>query len=132
VGSTMKPPRRQFLRLSASVAALLAVSRFARAQNYPSRPITMIVPVSAGGPTDTIARVIAERMGALLGQTVLVENVTGGGNGVVGVGRVARAAPDGYTLSVGQWGTFVINGAVYAPRWTRACRSVRFRSRSAA
>jgi tripartite-type tricarboxylate transporter receptor subunit TctC len=83
-------------------------------QAYPSRPITMIVPVAAGGPTDTIARIVAERMRGSLGQPVIIENVTGGGNGVVGVGRVARAAPDGYTLSVGQWGTHVVNGAIYA------------------
>jgi tripartite-type tricarboxylate transporter receptor subunit TctC len=110
----MTLPRRTFLHLAAGAAALPIGMPIARAQDYPSRPINMIVPVAAGGPTDTIARILAERMRASLGQPVIVENVTGGGNGVVGVGRVARAAPDGYTLSVGQWGTHVVNGAIYA------------------
>ena len=85
----------------------------ATAQTYPSRPITMVVPYSAGGPTDTIARIMAERMRGPLGQTVIVENVTGAG-GTIGVGRVARSAPDGYTISIGHWGTHVVNGAIYA------------------
>jgi tripartite-type tricarboxylate transporter receptor subunit TctC len=71
-----------------------------------------VVPFSAGGPTDTIGRIMAERMGRSLGQTVVVENTTGAG-GSIGVGRVARAAPDGYMLSIGHIGTHVINGAVY-------------------
>ena len=84
----------------------------AAAQAYPSHSITMVVPFSAGGPTDTIARIMAERMGKALGQTVVVDNVTGAA-GSIGVGRVARAAPDGYTLSIGHWSTHVVNGAVY-------------------
>ena len=72
----------------------------------------MIVPASAGGPTDAIGRVLAERMGAALGQTVLVDNVAGAG-GSIGVGKVARAAPDGYTLGIGQWSHYVLNGATY-------------------
>jgi tripartite-type tricarboxylate transporter receptor subunit TctC len=72
----------------------------------------MVVPFSAGGPTDTLARIMAERMGRALGQTVVVENVTGAA-GSIGVGRVARAAPDGYTLGIGHWSTHVVNGAVY-------------------
>ncbi len=91
---------------------LLAVAP-AQAQSYPSRPVTLIVPFSAGGPTDTIGRIFAERLGAALGQTVIVENVTGAA-GSIGVGRVARAAPDGYTLSIGHWSTHVVNGAVYS------------------
>lgn len=83
------------------------------AQTYPSRPITMIVPFAAGGPTDTIGRIIAERLRATLGQPVIVENVTGAG-GSIGVGRAVRAAPDGYTLILGQWGTHVVIGAIYA------------------
>jgi len=71
------------------------------------------VPFSAGGPTDTIGRIMAERMRGPLGQTVIVENVTGAA-GSIGVGRVARAAPDGYTLSIGHWSTHVVNGAIYA------------------
>jgi tripartite-type tricarboxylate transporter receptor subunit TctC len=89
----MKLPRRQFLHLAAGAAALPAVARIARAQTYPLRPITMVVPYSAGGPTDTIARIMAERMKGSLGQIILVENVTGAA-GTIGVGRVARAAPD--------------------------------------
>src|SRR5262245_39961177 len=104
--------RRQFLHLAAGAAALPAASRIARAQAYPTRPMTMIVPYAAGGPTDTIARIMAERMRASLGQIVLVENVTGAA-GTIGVGRVARAAPDGYTISLGHWGTHVVNGAIY-------------------
>src|SRR5271169_1671681 len=84
----------------------------ADAQTYPTRPITMVVPFAAGGPTDTITRIVAERMRGSLGQTVIIENVTGA-DGSIGVGRVARAAPDGYTLSVGQWSTHVLNGAAY-------------------
>lgn len=71
-----------------------------QAQVYPSRPITMNVPFAAGGPTDVIARIFAARMRSSLGQTVVIENVTGA-DGSIGVGRAARAAPDGYTLSVG-------------------------------
>jgi len=82
------------------------------AQGYPSRPVTMIVPFSAGGPVDTIARIVGVPMGKALGQSIVVENVVGAA-GTLGVGRVARAAPDGYTLSIGHWSTHVINGAVY-------------------
>jgi tripartite-type tricarboxylate transporter receptor subunit TctC len=85
----------------------------ANAQGYPSRPITMVVPYAAGGPTDTIARIMAEKMRGPLGQTIIVENTTGAA-GTLGVGRVARAAPDGYTISIGHWGTHVVNGAIYA------------------
>jgi len=103
------------MRLLAFVVALVAVLGAiggAQAQGYPSRPITMIVPYSAGGPTDTLARILSEHMRTSLGQTVIVENVTGAG-GTIGVGRVARAAPDGYTLGIGQVSTNVFNGAVY-------------------
>jgi tripartite-type tricarboxylate transporter receptor subunit TctC len=84
----------------------------ARAQVYPSRPITIVVPFPAGGPTDALARILAEQMRTLLGQSVIIENVSGAG-GSIGVGRVARAAPDGYTVSIGHWGTHVLNGASY-------------------
>ncbi len=106
----MNPPRR-WLLMAASVAASFAAYP-ATAQPYPSRPITMIVPASAGGPTDAIGRVLAERMGAALGQTVLIDNVAGAG-GSIGVGKVARATPDGYTLGIGQWSHYVLNGATY-------------------
>jgi tripartite-type tricarboxylate transporter receptor subunit TctC len=94
-------------------AALLLQVVAVAAQTYPSRPITMIVPFSAGGPTDTIARIMAERVRGPLGQTVVIENVTGAA-GSIGVGRVARSAPDGYTLSIGHWSTHVVNGAIYS------------------
>jgi tripartite-type tricarboxylate transporter receptor subunit TctC len=98
-----------------TVAALwsIATAQLTTAQTYPTRPITMNVPFAAGGPTDTIARVIAQRMSAALGQSIIIENVTGA-DGTIGVGRAARAAPDGYVLSVGQWSTHVLNGAAYA------------------
>src|SRR5262249_58261585 len=84
----------------------------ARAQVYPSRPVTIVVPFPAGGPTDTLARILTEHMRTSLGQPVIIENVSGAG-GSIGVGRVARAAPDGYTVSIGHWGTHVLNGASY-------------------
>jgi tripartite-type tricarboxylate transporter receptor subunit TctC len=92
--------------------ALLGAAFAAQAQGYPTHAVTMIVPFSAGGPTDTIARILSERMSRALGQTVVVENVTGAG-GSIAVGKVARAAPDGYTLGIGHIGTHVINGAIY-------------------
>jgi tripartite-type tricarboxylate transporter receptor subunit TctC len=108
----MNLPRRQFLHLAVGAAALPAVSRMARAQAYPTRPITMIVPFAAGGPNDTIARIISDRMRSFLGQPVIVENV-GGASGTIGVGRVVRAAADGYTLSEGSKSSHVLNGALY-------------------
>ena len=104
----MKFPRRQFMHLAAGAAALPAVARIARAQAYPARQITMIVPFPPGGSTDVTARVLAERMRPLLGQPVIIENV-GGAGGSIGVGRLARAAPDGYTIDLGQWDTHVGN-----------------------
>ena len=79
---------------------------------YPSRPITLVVPFPAGGPTDTIARVLAEPMRGSLGQPIVIENITGAG-GTIGVGRVAKAGPDGYTLCLGIWPTHVLAGAIY-------------------
>ncbi|MEO6842529.1 MAG: tripartite tricarboxylate transporter substrate binding protein BugD [Bradyrhizobium sp.] len=96
----------------AVVAALLLSGGHARADNFPSHQITIVVPFSAGGPSDAMARVLAERMQRSLGQTVLIENVTGAG-GSLGVGRVVRAAPDGYTIGFGHLGTNVANGAIY-------------------
>jgi tripartite-type tricarboxylate transporter receptor subunit TctC len=104
--------RRRFLHLAAGAAALPALPRLARAQAYPIRPITMVVPFPAGAATDAIARLLADRMRISLGQPVIVENI-GGAGGTIGVGRVARAAPDGYTLSIGHWSTHVVNGALY-------------------
>ena len=100
------------LIVAAATAAMLALVTSAGAQNYPSKPITIIVPFAAGGPTDALARVLGDRMRQALGQTIVVENVTGAG-GTLGVGRAVRAAPDGYTLSIGHLGTHVVNGAIY-------------------
>src|SRR5204862_5342000 len=95
-----------------ALAAVLAGISAAAAQGEPPRPVTMVVPFAAGGPLDTIARIVGTPMAKTLGQTIVVESVTGAA-GTLGVGRVARAAPDGYTLSIGHWGTHVINGAIY-------------------
>jgi tripartite-type tricarboxylate transporter receptor subunit TctC len=97
--------------LVAALTGLASVSA-AVAQSYPSRPITIIVPFAAGGPTDVMARALGERMRATLGQTLLIENVTGAG-GSIGVGRAVQAAPDGYTISMGNTGTHVATGAIY-------------------
>jgi tripartite-type tricarboxylate transporter receptor subunit TctC len=111
--TNLKLPRRNFLRLAAGAAAVPTVSRIARAQAFPTRPITMIVPYAPGGATDVIARMMAEGMKKSLGQSVIVENVSGGGS-TIGVGRAARAAPDGYTLSLGNNNSHVMVGATYA------------------
>ncbi len=108
----MKLPRRRFLRLAAGAAAFSSISGIARAQGYPLRPITMIVPYPAGGLFDALARVLAEPMRAALSQTVVIENV-GGAGGSIAVGRVARAAPDGYTVALGSADQFVVNAAIY-------------------
>jgi tripartite-type tricarboxylate transporter receptor subunit TctC len=112
----MKPSRRRFLRLAAGAATLPAVSRAAWAQAYPTRPITIIVPFPPGGISDVMARLMAEPMRAFLGQPVIIENV-GGAAGTIGVGRAVRAAPDGYTLSIGTTSSHVLTGALYALRW---------------
>ena len=100
------------LLTAALLAATLHGTGSATAQGYPSRPIVIVVPFSAGGPTDALMRVLGERMRASLEQPLLVENVTGAA-GTIGVAKVARATPNGYTLSVGHWSTHVINGAIY-------------------
>ncbi len=102
----------RLLTLLAVTSALTAAATVL-AQDFPSRPITLVVPFAAGGPTDLVARLIAEPMRASLGQPVVIENATGAA-GSVGTGRVARATPDGHTLVVGYWGTHVLNGALYA------------------
>jgi tripartite-type tricarboxylate transporter receptor subunit TctC len=99
-------------KLLVAAAAVLTIVTSAAAQDYPSRPVVMVVPFAAGGPTDVVARILAEGMRASLGQPVLIENVTGAA-GSIAVGRVARAAPHGYTLSIGHWSTYVVNGAIY-------------------
>lgn len=95
-----------------ALALLCAFPAAAIADDYPSRPITMIVPFAAGGPTDVVGRLLAQHMGETLGQNVVVEDITGAA-GTIGVGRVAHAPPDGYTLSLGHWSTHVVNGAIY-------------------
>jgi len=107
----MQLHRRQLLRLAASAAALSGGLRSAAAQAFPTHPITMVVPVAAGGALDTNARLIAEGMRSALGQPVVIENVTGA-SGSTGTGRVARSAPDGYTLIYGANVTHVLNAAV--------------------
>ena len=102
----MKLHRRRFIQLATSVAVLSAGSRVLRAQPYPSRSITLVVPFPPGGSTDVAGRILADRMAAALGQPVIIENV-GGAGGSIGVGRVARATPDGYTIDIGQWDTHV-------------------------
>ena len=115
----MKFPRRHFLRLAATGLALPAVARLAQAQAqaqaqaYPSRPITMLVSFPAGGANDAIARIVAEPLRVALGQPIIIENV-GGADGSVGVGRLARARPDGYTVCLGIDTAFVHNGAYYS------------------
>jgi len=100
------------LLAAALLASALHVPGSAIAQAYPTRPIVVVVPFTAGGPTDALMRVLGERMRASLDQPLLVENVTGAA-GTIGVAKVARATPNGYTLSVGHWSTHVINGAIY-------------------
>ena len=106
-------PRRRFLHLAAGAAAFPTASRIARAQAYPTRPISMIVAFAAGGSTDVVGRVLAQRMGKSLGQNVIIENVSGA-DGSIGTGRAARAMPDGHTISLGLMDTHVLNGAFYS------------------
>jgi tripartite-type tricarboxylate transporter receptor subunit TctC len=99
------------LSIALALAVFVAVSG-AAAQTYPTRPVTVIVPFAAGGVTDIVARIVSERMKTALGQSVIIENVSGAG-GTIGVTRLFRAAPDGYTLVVGQWTSHVGAGAMY-------------------
>jgi tripartite-type tricarboxylate transporter receptor subunit TctC len=103
---------RRGVIIAAAIALALAGVSSAAAQGYPSRPITLVVPLGVGGSTDVIGRLMGEGLRAALGQPIIVENTTGAG-GTIGVGRVARAAPDGYTIGIGQWGTNVATGAIY-------------------
>src|SRR5260370_811726 len=99
--------------MKAAVGAAAAWPVASRAETFPSRPITLIVPFAAGGPTDVLAGILAEQMGMKHGQTVGIENVTGASGTIAGM-RAARATPDGYTITIGHWGTHVLNGAVYS------------------
>jgi tripartite-type tricarboxylate transporter receptor subunit TctC len=109
----MRISRRRFLHLATGAALLPAIPSVASAQAFPSRPVTIIVPFPAGGPADVIARIVGDRMRTSLSQPVIVENVSGAG-GTIGVARAARAAPDGYTLSMGQLNSHVFSGAAYS------------------
>jgi tripartite-type tricarboxylate transporter receptor subunit TctC len=99
-------------RLLAAVAALSFVATAASAQDYPKRPITMIVPFAAGGTSDVIARAVAEQMGTALGQTIVIENIAGAG-GSTALTRAARAEPDGYTIAIGNAGTSAASYTIY-------------------
>src|ERR1051326_3299539 len=101
------------IRLVASfILALLAATNTATAQSYPTRPVTIIVPFAAGGATDVLTRFLAERMRTALGQTMIIENVTGAG-GTIGLGRAVRAPADGYTIQVGTSTTNMLSGGLY-------------------
>ena len=107
----MKLPRRRFLHLAAGAAALPAVSALAWTQDYPTRPVRVIVPYAPGGPTDIFGRLIAQSLSEHLGKQFYVENI-GGAGGNVGMGQAARAAPDGYTILVVP-PNIVVNPALY-------------------
>ena len=100
------------LVLGIAAAATLAFAGGAQAQAYPTKPITMIVPFAAGGPTDIIARIVADHMSKTLGQQLVIENVAGAG-GTTGIARAVSAAPDGYTIAMGHLGTFSAAPATY-------------------
>src|SRR3984893_16098396 len=99
-------------RMVLAALAMLTFGGNALAENFPSHPITVIVPFSAGGPSDAMMRIMAARMKGTLGEPLLIENVTGAG-GSLGVGRTVRSPPDGYTVGFGHLGTNVANGAIY-------------------
>jgi tripartite-type tricarboxylate transporter receptor subunit TctC len=99
--------------INIAVVAIFASISPAAAQTYPSRPITLIAPFPAGGPSDALARILSEPMRAALGQPIVIENVAGAG-GNLGIGRLARSTPDGYTIGIGQWSTHVVNAVTYS------------------
>jgi tripartite-type tricarboxylate transporter receptor subunit TctC len=98
--------------LGTALAMLLALTGSAGAQNFPDRQVTMVIPFAAGGPQDTIGRIVGQRMGELLGQNVIIENI-GGAGGMTGAKRVAEARPDGYTMILGSVGTHAQNQTLY-------------------
>jgi tripartite-type tricarboxylate transporter receptor subunit TctC len=113
IPSSGQHSRRRFLRVAAGAVAFPGVSGTARAQAYPTRPITMVVTFPAGAANDAVGRILAERMRSSLGQPIVIENVTGA-DGSIGTGRAARAKADGYTIVLGGLDTHVINGALYS------------------
>src|SRR5580700_309084 len=110
---SVQPHRRRILTMAAGALALPAVSRKTLAENFPSRPVTVIVPFAPGALNDIVARLLSDVMGKTLGQPVVVENLTGA-DGTIATNRVARAAPDGYTIVVGNWNTHVANSLIYS------------------
>jgi tripartite-type tricarboxylate transporter receptor subunit TctC len=108
----MKLSRRKLLRLATVAATLPALSRIAESQAYPTRPITMIVPIAAGSISDVAARIVTERMRLSI-QPIIIENVSGAG-GTIGTGQAARAKPDGYTIDLGFNSSHALNGALYS------------------
>jgi tripartite-type tricarboxylate transporter receptor subunit TctC len=112
----MRLPSYRWLQMATAAAVLTTFSCATAALDYPTRPITMVVPQAAGSPLDTIARILSERMRVSLGQPIVVENVAGAA-GSIGVGRVARAAPDGYTIVIGIWSTHVANAAIQSLKY---------------
>ena len=109
----MKLPRRTFLHLAAGAAALMLSPNVALPQDWPTRPVTMVVTFPAGSADDVLARILAPRLSGLLGQQVIVENV-GGAGGMIGVSRVAKAAPDGYQFVLGNLGTFAATQTLHS------------------
>src|ERR1700755_3613422 len=105
--------KRQLLAIAVAVWSSVSL---AKASDFPQHSITFVVPFAAGGPLDTLVRVVAERMSRSLGQSIVIENAAGAG-GSVGVERIVHSPPDGYTIGVGNWSTHVLNGAVYALRY---------------
>ena len=104
--------RRNLIAAASAAAGLASLPQGARAQAYPTKPISVIVPFAAGGPTDALARILGQRMGEVLGQQIIIDNVAGAG-GTIGVAKAARAAPDGYTLLFAHMGTLAVNIALY-------------------
>src|SRR5581483_633494 len=107
----MRKPVRIILGFAVFLILIATAAGHARADNWPTRPVTIVVPYPAGGPTDTLARIMSEPLRAALGQSIIIENISGA-SGSIAVGRVARAAPDGYTVSIGHNQTHVINAAM--------------------
>src|SRR5262245_43129365 len=103
--------RRQFLQLATGATAFFVALGVANAQSFPSRPITLIVPSGAGGPSDVTARIVVEHMRSSLGQVIIIDNVPGAA-GTIGIARVARAKPDGYTIALGTFNTHVVHAAI--------------------
>ena len=105
--------RRHFLRLAGSAAAMSGMPRLARAQAFPARPIILVVPYPPGGSADTAARILAEPVSAYLGQSLIIENAPGGSTRI-GTTKLVRAAPDGYTLGIGDWNSHVASGVIFS------------------